>query len=315
MSSPNKMSQNPQDPKSRKRGEPSSDSESSRSPSYLEEAMAALQLEEKLTSKVLLQRYFSASSVISTSSIDATRTQLAIGERSQFRQIGSGTCANVFEVPGAVHVFKAAKHPGKDTDQLWNDYTQHLWIQEVFDRFGRATWKVRNFDRFPKEQNEWTNLLASERIMPIPGPLGEALIEEYCPKTGIEAAKKLESNKHCLLNKMKLNTSTWNAHLENFKTRHIHVWMLDFNRCAKFSTSDLTQLVRSLFINDPYYPRPCPPGHPDRYLWDIFKKTYLDTSTKGLKTVEKDKLLGLPEKFLYMVEKEQQRRDMARQNA
>ncbi|KAH6612088.1 hypothetical protein C7974DRAFT_418989 [Boeremia exigua] len=413
----NPILKTPQDSRSREHYESNSDSASSRSPSFIDEAMDSLRLEEKLSSKAILNRFFSAGSVIPTSSSNANRNQQAFGTRSGYTQIGSGTCADVFEVPGAVHVFKAAKHPGKETDTLWNDYRQHTLIQEVFDTYGRSTWTVRvprcfwfvgqdderwweeNVNRFPKQPDQWTNILCSERILPIPRPLRHALIEEYCPKSGFEAAKELKSNKHCLvrlylgkrrtrvntlffnlrnfnlnldqmedlnldvryfavaiaeamavmhwicwldandvefvlgsspdgsadanqivakpltnkdLEKMAPNTSTWDAHLQDFKTRQIHIWMLDFNRCRSFRPDDLGPLVHSFFINDPYFPRPYGPDSKDYGLWALFRDTYVERGIKGLKCTGKDEFAALPARTMELIETEQKRRDMAK---
>ncbi|KAJ4338716.1 hypothetical protein N0V95_007987 [Ascochyta clinopodiicola] len=401
----------PQNPQSKKRSQDISEAESSRTPSFIDALMANIQLEEKLTSKTMLQRFFSMGSVVSTSSSFANRRQDAIGTRSQYRSIGAGTCGQVFEVPGTTYVFKLAKHPGKETDTLWNDYTQHLKIQEVFDKLGRSelqvrtprvwyfvkmddeSWWTQNKDRFPKTATDWTNLLCTERILPISRPLRESLIDEYCPKRNIEQAKEIEVNKDCLvrlylgkrrsrvntsffslrnfclhldqmeelelkidqfattiaealavmhwacrldandiefvvgsapdisaepnlivpkpltsvdINKMKPNTSTWNAHTNDFKKRQIHIWMLDFNRCRPFQPSNLTPLVDAFFVNDPYYPRPHSTNPKDQDLWTLFRKTYEDFGQKALKWQKMDaQFFKLPGQFMDMVEERQ----------
>ncbi|KAF2713646.1 hypothetical protein K504DRAFT_517708, partial [Pleomassaria siparia CBS 279.74] len=60
-------------------------------------------------------------------------------------------------------------------------------------------WWSDHLDRFPKTVESWTNLLCTEHILPIPCPLRESLIEEYCPKSGVNQAKELEANKDCLV--------------------------------------------------------------------------------------------------------------------
>ncbi|KAF9695289.1 hypothetical protein EKO04_006722 [Ascochyta lentis] len=403
-----------QSPQSRKRGQDASEAESSRTPYLIDAMMANMQLEEKLTAKTMLQRFFSMGSIVSTSSSFANRQQDAIGTRAQYRCIGAGTCGQIFKVPGTSYVFKLAKHAGGDTDMLWNDYSQHVKIQEVFDKLGRNElqvrtprvwyfvqmdddiWWLQNRDRFPKTVTHWTNLLCTERILPIPRPLRECLIEEYCPKNGVEQAKETESNKDCLVrlylgkrrsrvttsvfslrnfclhvdqmeelelktsqfaiaiaealawmhwacrldandvefvmgsapdssadphlivpkplasihvDKMKPNTSTWNAHINDFKKRQIHIWMLDFNRCRTFHPSDLTPLVTAFFLNDPYYPRPHSTNSRDQHLWTVFRETYEDSGRRALNWQKReDEFLKLPGQFMDMVEETQKKR-------
>jgi hypothetical protein len=109
-----------------------------------------------------------------------------------------------------------------------------------------------------------------------------------------------------------VNTSTWDAHLNDFKRRTMWVWMLDFNRCkgfAKDTNELLMQLVHSFFRNDPYFPRPFPSQPKDAFLWTTFRKSYELTSAECFKRkLSPEKHSDLPMLFMNMVEAEQKKR-------
>ncbi|KAF1959213.1 hypothetical protein CC80DRAFT_523935 [Byssothecium circinans] len=114
------------------------------------------------------------------------------------------------------------------------------------------------------------------------------------------------------VNKMAPNTSTWSAHLADFKRRITHMWMLDFNRCKDFCPNEegLEQLVHSFFRNDPYFPRPLAELSKDRELWAVWSDRYLRTSAR----LAGEKHQSLPKKFIEMVVSEQRRKMQQRQN-
>lgn len=66
----------------------------------------------------------------------------------------------------------------------------------------------------------------------------------------------------------------------NFQRGPVHMWLLDFNQCKPISMDEagVKQAIAAFWQNDPYYPRPCPPDHPDEELWTIFKTRYLQHS-------------------------------------
>lgn len=66
----------------------------------------------------------------------------------------------------------------------------------------------------------------------------------------------------------------------NFKRRLVHLWLLDFNQCREITLDDrgVTQAINAYWQNDPYYPRPCSPGHPDQAIWDLFSMAYVEHS-------------------------------------
>ncbi|MCJ1271781.1 hypothetical protein MMC22_011686 [Lobaria immixta] len=82
----------------------------------------------------------------------------------------------------------------------------------------------------------------------------------------------------------KLAPRTDTASSLNFRRRSVHLWLLDFNQCKSIRMDDagVNQAVAAFWQNDPYYPRPCPPGHPDAELWEIFEARYIHHSDKKL---------------------------------
>ncbi|PSN66029.1 hypothetical protein BS50DRAFT_469831, partial [Corynespora cassiicola Philippines] len=108
------------------------------------------------------------------------------------------------------------------------------------------------------------------------------------------------------LKNQKRNTSTWSTHVDNFRYRVTHLWMLDFNRCKEFSPSKsgLEQLVNAFFKNDPYYPRPLAKSQKDQQLWQAFKDSYLNASAK----FKLGPHARLPQRFIDMVVEEMRMR-------
>ena len=115
---------------------------------------------------------------------------------------------------------------------------------------------------------------------------------------------------------MSPNTSTWDAHINDFKKRTTHMWMLDFNRCKVVSTNVekmLLQLVHSYFRNDPYFPRPVPPNSKDAPLWDVFRRSYEEAASECIKrNLSPSGCSGLPHRFMDMVVAEQQKKVLER---
>ena len=184
------------------------------SPSYNEEPLAAIRLEEAFDPKLVLKRHLSLRSVLSTGPSFAERYEAAIGAASEFRSIGAGTCGRVFEVPGTCNVFKIENF---NSDWLWNDYLMHTEISEAFSLMGQAftdihvpkvhyfvsrddkVWWDQNIARFPKQFRTPSSVLCSERILPLAKPIRESLIDQYCPKHLVDEIKNSKSNKDCLV--------------------------------------------------------------------------------------------------------------------
>lgn len=171
----------------------------------------------------ILQYSISTRSVISTSSSFAQRYQQAAedDELQKFKPIGAGSCGTVLEWTGTTQVVKHEKRTTMISEKLklWNDYLMHTKILEAFATASRmnldceiriphcyayvndadTNWWNDNSDRFPQDLQAPTNLLFTERILPVPAIMRQALIEEFCPEHLKDAAKNDPSNKQCLL--------------------------------------------------------------------------------------------------------------------
>ncbi|KAF1942873.1 hypothetical protein EJ02DRAFT_453971, partial [Clathrospora elynae] len=49
----------------------------------------------------------------------------------------------MYEIPGTTDIFQVENHPGKETDQLWNDYFTHVKVSKFFDESRRDKIRVR----------------------------------------------------------------------------------------------------------------------------------------------------------------------------
>ncbi|CAI7637536.1 unnamed protein product [Penicillium bialowiezense] len=59
----------------------------------------------------------------------------------------------------------------------------------------------------------------------------------------------------------------------------------------------IDQLVEAFFENDPYYPLPLVHTDPEKELWELFSRVYLDKARQLLR--EKDgRLVNLPQRFI-----------------
>lgn len=169
-------------------------------------------------------RSLTRSSVISTTSSFATEYQQAVqnDDLQLFRHIGAGSCGTVFEQIGTTHVIKYSTSSSSllaANSQLWNDLIMHKTVSEAFERVTFAgfdcqirvprcyqyvssndvTWWNANIDRFPATYRHRVNVLISERILPVPRRLRDALINLYCPHGLRDIAKRQGGNRDCLI--------------------------------------------------------------------------------------------------------------------
>ncbi|KAL2787102.1 hypothetical protein BJX66DRAFT_341572 [Aspergillus keveii] len=176
-----------------------------------------LQREANETPQEFMKRMLSTKSAISTSSSFAERQQLAVGHTTSFRETGTGSIGKVFEQPGTPWAFKVLLIDR--SDKIWNNYVMHLKIQDSFDRVGSAVVQVEiprvawyasktsefwasnlelfpetsTFPRMPRE------VFCMERILPLPAPIRESLIDLFCPDNKKHLAKVDRANKDCLI--------------------------------------------------------------------------------------------------------------------
>ncbi|KAI9036041.1 zinc finger protein [Aspergillus affinis] len=182
-----------------------------------------LRLEDRLhileseSPQARLRRLLSTKSVISTSSSYAERQQAAVGCRSPFREIGTGSIGKVFEQAGTLWAFKVLLI--ERSDKLWNNYIMNLRIQDSFDRIDldtgslelpRAAWFAskdsefwpENLHLFPDDPTfprRPREILCMERIFPLPQSVRDALIDLFCNPNHAAAAKSAPANKDCIV--------------------------------------------------------------------------------------------------------------------
>jgi len=165
-----------------------------------------------------LQQWLSINSVISRDSAAALQQQEATEDSKSdlpvFRSIGRGFCAEIFHQTNTGQVFKSAFRP-QDL-QLWNDFQWHARILESLEpAFNRSkldlsvpllySYTNRNNEAWWNDnREEWphrepTDVLGSQRILPLPTIVRHALIDEFCPPHLQAAAKGDPANRDCLM--------------------------------------------------------------------------------------------------------------------
>lgn len=100
-------------------------------------------------------------------------------------------------------------------------------------------WWFHNLNRFPVDYRMRTPLLGSQRILPLPKPIRESLVDTYCPKKIAAQVKADPANKDCLVRvylgkrRQRINTSFFQ--LRNFPLHldQMEELELDIHRFAK----------------------------------------------------------------------------------
>lgn len=165
-----------------------------------------------------LQRWLSIKSTISRDSATAIQQQEAAEDSESdlpvLRSIGRGFCAEIFHQTDTNRVFKSAFRP-QDL-QLWNDFQWHARISDSLEpAFNRSeldlsipllysytnrnneAWWENNRKKWP--HREPTDLLGSQRILPLPKIVRHALVDKICPPHLQAGAKMDSANRDCLM--------------------------------------------------------------------------------------------------------------------
>jgi hypothetical protein len=177
--------------------------------------------------KCTLGRWLSVRSVITTTSSNAIQEQeAALDTQLQvFQSIGKGLCGEVFEKVGTGRVYK--RELNQNNSGLWNDYKIHtsiydaiilekskpgaasvenfpkLHVPQVYSfitREDNAWWKEngKNFARI--SSREYTNLLETQLILPLPKLVRKAIITIFCPpKMNKMDVLNDPQNRNCLI--------------------------------------------------------------------------------------------------------------------
>ncbi|KAK0834964.1 hypothetical protein LTR73_001256 [Friedmanniomyces endolithicus] len=185
--------------------------------------ISGLQREQELTIDQLvesdpglaLQRLISQTTVSSISVAESLPCTQHPGQLQLYTHIGVGTCGTVYHESGATTVLKLAKSQEWGV-QLWNDYIIHSEVLAAFAKHGSAItlripavhhfttrhdahWWTPNLPFFPRE-TEPTDVLVSERIMPLPRLIRDSLVNAYCSGDAARktAARHDPANSACL---------------------------------------------------------------------------------------------------------------------
>lgn len=180
---------------------------------------------EEESASQILKRTLSTRTVVSTTSSFASRMQRAAEQLSpdteEFRVIGLGSCGSVLEIPGTEFAFKK----GSSVDNIWLDFNLtnkvHNAIQDTRTNIQRnfpdraipktplchefhladddSFWSEEMLRRLPVDHRSRQPIFRVDRILPVPKPTRDALIEMYFDEDEVEAAKQDGENKDCLI--------------------------------------------------------------------------------------------------------------------
>ena len=208
----------------------------------------------------LLQRMFSCTALSSVQRERLSPTSPSIQPNSAsvsslvtYKQIGKGYCGVVFEIPGEDLVWKKRIGSKELETNIWRDYRTLTHVSEDFCLaeiiLARALGEV-DLPRIPipegfldkddEDSEQWNEVLPylpsqdqyrsgmfkMQRVLPLPQPVREALIDVFCPEKGREGAKNSKGNKDCIarlyLGASRSNNSQSRQHffsLSNFAIR------------------------------------------------------------------------------------------------
>lgn len=132
-----------------------------------------------------------------------------------FRKIGFGQCGLVFERPGQGFVVKVARPHFHDA--LWSDFVAHFHVCKAFEQQRSLECRVPAvYTYINKDNTRWWHshrplfpeihesfplpsmALLTERILPLPRIVRDALISQYCPPRLQSSASVDPSNRDCL---------------------------------------------------------------------------------------------------------------------
>jgi hypothetical protein len=154
--------------------------------------------------KSVLNRFLSVKFIIPTAFPFAQRQQQAPEdpELRVFRDIGVGTCATVFDHTGTGQAIKKQK---SESLPLLQDYRYPLLEiklpkPKAYIPKTDTDWWDANKEHFPERYNTPANIIVSERIMPLPKIIRDALVNLYAPPGAKDKwdFKNIPENKDCL---------------------------------------------------------------------------------------------------------------------
>ncbi|RAK72302.1 uncharacterized protein BO72DRAFT_279560 [Aspergillus fijiensis CBS 313.89] len=179
-----------------------------------------------------------------------------------YREIGSSANSKVFEQPGTPWAFKILLVDEALT--LWDNYTLQMRVYASFDGVDkfvktavavpRAVWFANKTSEFwrtdlelfpddPRFPRQPRNVLCMERIPPLPQAVRDALVDLFCDRWSISAAKSDPSNADCLVHVLLGSKYDTAAHpgsylfsLRNFKLHSDQIEQLRLDASALAAT-------------------------------------------------------------------------------
>ncbi|KAK4891486.1 hypothetical protein LTR27_009981 [Elasticomyces elasticus] len=127
--------------------------------------------------------------------------------------IGAGTCGTVFALPGSKDALKVAlddawaatlRREHGILAQIDNDFPSIAAICGIDLRVPQLWGYIDKHDSWWTRHQSWLpsgmrqDVLQMERILPLPKPVRELLIDRYCPELVKEAARQFPANRECL---------------------------------------------------------------------------------------------------------------------
>ena len=168
----------------------------------------------------ILQHMLSTKAYIPNKPAVAEERPRSHGGQSTCKQIGQGQCGTVYTISGTDMVVKLPNGPEK-YDELWRDCYIHKCVEEAFRNVPLALRGEINLPTIrawvdPTTKPFWVDYtgafgdgessygLLSDRIFPVPQPVGVAIVDTFCPHLKDNKAKQQEfldrpENKDCLI--------------------------------------------------------------------------------------------------------------------
>lgn len=130
-----------------------------------------------------------------------------------FKKIGAGQCGTIYQDPNDLVVYKM-DNLILNPEHLWNDYLMHTKVKEAFEELKITSVNVPRVFTYISTKNErwWqsagsgiltsaqkSDILVSERILPLPKLVRETLVQRYGPERVNGKVLDSEKSGYCLV--------------------------------------------------------------------------------------------------------------------
>ncbi|KAK1656914.1 zinc finger protein-domain-containing protein [Colletotrichum godetiae] len=162
-----------------------------------------------------LKRFLSVNAVLSTASSFAIRQQQAAERDLPLEVIGEGFCGVIYDFPSRGLIIKAGR-PNKK-QEMWADHVAHIKMWEasktthsyamprpayIVQIEDLQAWKIAHRKEIKSHSRFFFDpsaIMVSERILPLPRSIREALVSIFCPSDMKAHASNNPANKHCVI--------------------------------------------------------------------------------------------------------------------